>query len=156
MDLMSIAFAIVALIIGLVLGIFIQKKNDEKRVDGAKANAEAIVDDAIKQAQNLKREALFEAKEDNLKFRNEVEQELKERRSEATRLEQRLMQKEENLDIKSNNLDKRELNLEKKETEYIKRQEAISEKEKQVQILIDEQKLELERVATLSRQDARE
>lgn len=156
MDLMSIAFAIVALIIGLVLGIFIQKKNDEKRVDGAKANAEAIVDDAIKQAQNLKREALFEAKEDNLKFRNEVEQELKERRSEVTRLEQRLMQKEENLDIKSNNLDKRELNLEKKETEYIKRQQAISEKEKQVQILIDEQKLELERVATLSRQDARE
>ena len=85
MDFMSYAFAIVALIIGTVIGFYIRKKSDEKNVAGAKANAEAIVDDAIKQAQNLKREALFEAKEENIKYRNEVEQELKERRNEANR-----------------------------------------------------------------------
>lgn len=156
MDFMSIAFAIVTLIIGLVLGIFIQKKNDEKQIDGAKATATAIYDDAIKQAQNLKREALFEAKEENLKFRNEIEQELKERRNEANRLEKRLIQKEENLDTKSNNLDKRELNLETKESEYLKRKESLAEKEVEVQSLIDAQKQELERVAGLSKQEARD
>ncbi|MBS4461947.1 ribonuclease Y [Aerococcaceae bacterium zg-B36] len=156
MDFMSYAFAIVTLIIGFVLGVFIQKKNDEKKVDGAKANAEAIVDAAILQAQTLKREALFDAKEENLKYRNEIEQELKERRNEANKLENRLIQKEENLDIKSNNLDKRELNLETKESEYTKRKEALETKEAQVQVLINEQQAELERVATLSRQEARD
>ena len=154
MDFMSIPFAIIALIIGIGIGFFIKKKSDEKNIAGANANAEAIVDDAIKQAQILKREALFEAKEENLKYRNEVEQELKERRNEANRLENRLAQKEDNLDIKSNNLDKRELNLENKESEYQKRIEKLATKEASIQEIIDAQKLELEKVSLLSRQDA--
>lgn len=155
MDFMSYAFAIVALIIGTVIGFYIRKKSDEKNVAGAKANAEAIVDDAIKQAQNLKREALFEAKEENIKYRNEVEQELKERRNEANRTENRLIQKEENLEIKSNNLDKRELNLEAKEDDFSKRRDGLVNEEAKIQALIDAQKTELEKISMLSRDEAR-
>lgn len=155
MDFMSYAFAIVTLILGTGIGFYIRKKSDEKNVAGAKANAEAIIDDAIKQAQILKREALFEAKEENIKYRNEVEQELKERRSEANRTEKRLIQKEENLEIKSNNLDKRELNLEAKEEDFFKRRDDLVNKETRIQSLIDAQKTELERVSMLSRDDAR-
>jgi len=155
MDFMSYAFAIVALIIGTVIGFYIRKKSDEKNVAGAKANAEAIVDDAIKQAQILKREALFEAKEENIKYRNEVEQELKERRNEANRTENRLIQKEENLEIKSNNLDKRELNLEAKEDDFLKRRDGLVNEEAKIQALIDAQKSELEKISMLSRDEAR-
>lgn len=155
MDFMSYAFAIVTLILGTIIGFYIRKKSDEKNVAGAKANAEAIIDDAIKQAQNLKREALFEAKEENIKYRNEVEQELKERRSEANRTEKRLIQKEGNLEIKSNNLDKRELNLEAKENDFFKRRDDLVNEENRIQSLIDAQKTELERVSMLSRDDAR-
>lgn len=155
MDFMSYAFAIVTLILGTGIGFYIRKKSDEKNVAGAKANAEAIIDDAIKQAQILKREALFEAKEENIKYRNEVEQDLKERRSEANRTEKRLIQKEENLEIKSNNLDKRELNLEAKEEDFFKRRDDLVNEETRIQSLIDAQKTELERVSMLSRDDAR-
>ena len=155
MDFMSYAFAIVALIIGTVIGFYIRKKSDEKNVAGAKANAEAIVDDAIKQAQIVKREALFEAKEENIKYRNEVEQELKERRNEANRTENRLIQKEENLEIKSNNLDKRELNLEAKEDDFSKRRDGLVNEEAKIQALIDAQKTELEKISMLSRDEAR-
>lgn len=156
MDFMSIAFAIVTLVIGFVVGVFVQKKNDEKQVDGAKANAQAIVDDAIKQAQTLKREALFEAKEENIKFRNEIENELKERRNETTRIEKRLLQKEETLDKKSLTLDKRELNLESKEQSLLDRTENVKEKEAKAEALVAQQQEELERIATLSRAQARE
>lgn len=156
MDFMSIAFAIVALIVGIIIGFLIKKVSDNKRIEGAKANAEVIVDDAIKQAQNLKREALFEAKEENLKYRNEIEAELKERRNEVSRSENRLIQKEENLDQKGNNLDKRELNIESKEDDLNKRLQSITDKEARVNEIIQQQKDELERVAALSRDDARE
>lgn len=156
MDWMTIAFAIVTLIVGFGIGIFFQKKQEQSQIDGAKVTAETIVDDAIKQAAILKREALFEAKEENLKYRNEIEAELKERRIEATKLEKRLIQKDENLEQKSINLDKRELNLETKESEYSHRKENLIEQEKHVQSLIDMQQNELERIATLSRQEARE
>lgn len=156
MDFMSIAFAIVALIVGIIIGFLIKNMSDNKRIDGAKANAEVIVDDAIKQAQNLKREALFEAKEENLKYRNEIETELKERRNEVSRSENRLIQKEENLDSKSNNLDKRELNIESKEDNLSKRLQSVTDKEARINEIIQQQKDELERVAALSRDDARE
>ena len=91
MDLLQLTFAvIVALIIGVVIGYIFKKKSDEKHIGNAKANAESIVDAAIAQAKTLKREALFEAKEENLKYRNELEQELKERRTEVTGMEKRL------------------------------------------------------------------
>ena len=156
MDFMSIAFAIVALIVGIIIGFLFKKVSDNKRIEGAKANAEVIIDDAIKQAQNLKREALFEAKEENLKYRNEIEAELKERRNEVSRSENRLIQKEENLDQKGNNLDKRELNIESKEDDLNKRLQSVTDKEARVNEIIQQQKDELERVAALSRDDARE
>lgn len=156
MDFIGIAFAGLTLIIGLVIGYFFKKMSDEKQLTGAKANAEAIVDDAIKQAQTLKREALFEAKEENLKYRKEVEAELKERRNEVNRLETRLIQREENLDKKSDNLDKRESNIDAKEETYQQRKAELELKEASVQQVIDEQQAELERIATLSRQEAQD
>lgn len=156
MDFMSIAFAIVTLIVGIFIGFVVKNIFDNKRIDGAQANAEVIVDDAIKQAQNLKREALFEAKEENLKYRNEIEKELKDRRNEISRSENRLIQKEENLDQKSNNLDKRELSIESKEENLNKRQQSVADKEARINEIIQQQKDELERVAALSRDDARE
>lgn len=154
MAIQPLAFAIVALIIGIVIGYIFKQKSDEKMLNGAKANAEAIVDDAITQAQTLKREALFEAKEENIRYRNEIEQELKDRRQEATKFENRLIQKEENLERKSNSLDKREELLETKETDYLNRKEQIIEKELQVDQLIQAQQETLEKVAMMSRDDA--
>ncbi|XJS11562.1 ribonuclease Y [Aerococcaceae bacterium WGS1372] len=156
MDFKSIAFAIVALIIGMIIGFIVKKISDDKQIDGAKANAEVIIDDAIKQAQILKREALFEAKEENLKYRNEIETELKDRRIEVSRSENRLIQKEELLDQKSLNLDKRESNIETKENDLNQRNQNVTDKETRVNNLIQEQEAELERIAMLSRDDAEE
>lgn len=154
MDYMSIAFAIVALIVGIVLGIVFKTSSDKNNIEKAKVNADVIIDDAIKQAQTLKREALFEAKEENLKYRNEIEEELKERRSEVSRNENRLIKKEENLDQRVNNLDQREETLELRDKDLTKRQDAIVTEEDRVSELILKQTEELERVASMSRDDA--
>ncbi|EKB56207.1 ribonuclease Y [Facklamia hominis] len=156
MDFMSFAFASLTLIIGITIGYWIKRFIDQKRIAGARENADAIVNDAINQAQILKREALFEAKEENIKYRNEIETELKERRQEATRFENRLIQKEENLDKKSNNLDNRESLLENKEADYLERKEAIAQKEVEIEETLLKQKAELEKVAQMSRDDAKQ
>ena len=155
MNYMSIAFAILTLIIGLVIGFVVANANHKKNLENAKENAESIVDDAIKQAQILKREALFEAKEENLKYRNEIENELKDRRFEVSRSENRLIQKEESLDQKSANLDQRELHLEQKEEGYMERLEELNQKDDTISKLLESQEKELERIASLSREDAK-
>lgn len=155
-NLIPIAFAIVALIIGFVIGYVVKQKSYERNLAGAKANAEAIIDDAITQAQTLKREALFEAKEENIKYRNEIEQDLKDRRQEATKFENRLIQKEENLEKRSNNLDNRESLIDSKETDYLSRKEALSQAEEEIQALISQQQETLEKVAMMSKDEAKE
>ena len=91
---------------------------------------------------------MVEAKEEIHKLRNELEREIKERRSELQRLERRLMQKEENLDRKVDSLEKKEEILSRKEAEADKSQEKIND-------LYARQLTELERLSGLTSEEAR-
>ena len=54
---------IVALVIGIPLGILYRKKVAEKEILSAEEEAKRIINEAIKSAESKKREALVEAKE---------------------------------------------------------------------------------------------
>lgn len=154
MNFISIAFAVVTLIVGITIGYFIKQASDKEMIGGAKANADAIVDDAIAQAQNIQREALFQAKESSLKYRNEVEAELRERRHEVTRMEDRMINREENMDNREKSLDKREEDLSAQEIRVKERLSDLDKDQEKIQTLIDEQGKELERIAMLTKADA--
>lgn len=152
----STLFAIVGLIVGLPLGFFVANSRHQKRINGAQQSAEAIIVTAEKEASTLKKEALFEAKEENQKYRLEIESELKERREEIKLQETRLLQKETTLDRKDENLVKREHSLEDKEERLDSKNKLIGEREAEIAGLIEERQKELERVSTLSRDEARQ
>lgn len=154
MNFISIAFAVVTLIVGITIGYFIKQASDKEMIGGAKANADAIVDDAIAQAQNIQREALFQAKESSLKYRNEVEAELRERRHEVTRMEDRMINREENMDNREKSLDKREEDLSAQEIRVKERLSDLDKDQEKIQTLVDEQGKELERIAMLTKADA--
>ena len=101
-------------IIGLIIGggavgmfFYTREKNAEKNIADAEEQAKQIINDAIKNAESKKREALVEAKEEIHKNRSEYEREVKERRAELSKQERRLQQKEENLDRKIDAVDKK-------------------------------------------------
>jgi ribonuclease Y len=91
---------------------------------------------------------ILEAKEEALRLRAEVEGEVRERRTELARLEQRATQREENLDRRSVDMDSREDRLGRRETEL-----------DDLRLGIDAERAaaaaEMERVASLSQQQAR-
>jgi len=124
-------------------------KAGSKKIGSAEEKAREIIDDAIKTAESKKREALLEAKEENLKIKNDLDKEIKERRNEVSRGERRIAQKEENLDKKTDALEKREANLSRKEEE-------VSKKQKEVDELSARRVQELERVSGLTSEQAKE
>ena len=79
----AVVVAVVALIIGSLLGWNRRKSVAEKEISSAEEEATRIINEAIKGAENKKREAMVEAKEDILKQRSEYEKEVKERRGPA-------------------------------------------------------------------------
>ena len=76
---------VVAFVLGLLTCILIQRqkqKRDQGKIQDAEQEALRIVNEAIKNGESKKREALVEAKEEILRSRNEYEKEVKERRAE--------------------------------------------------------------------------
>ena len=131
------------------LGISYRKKIAEAEIGSAENEAKRIVDEAVKAAENKKRESLLSAKEEIIKNRNEAEKELKERRGEISRQERRLQQKEEALDKKAESMEKKDETLNRKIKEADEEKEKIAGIHKaQIEIL--------ERLSGLTAEEAKE
>ena len=139
------------LVIGILLGIWIRKRaarSAEEKISNADDEALRIVNEAIKSAENKKREVMLEAKEDILRSRNEYEKEVKERRAEQQKQERRLQQKEENLDRKTDALEKREEALNQKHA-------ALDKENEEIKIIKRSQTEMLERISGFTAEDAK-
>ena len=114
---------IIALVLVFVLAFFIgilyRKRVSEREIQSAEEEAKRIINESIKTAENKRREALLEAKEEIHKSRSEYEREVKERRAELQKQERRLQQKEETLDKKTDLIEKKaeQLNRKMQQTE---------------------------------------
>ena len=147
--LLAVGSAVVGILLGVVMGIVIRKNVGERKIGSAENEAKKIKEDALRDAESLKKEALISAKEDILRQRNEAEKEIKERRSEISRTERRLTQKEENLDKKSEGLEKKNELLDKK----LKENEAVRE---QINALLKREEVILEQISGISADEAKE
>ena len=132
-----------------LIAVAYRKKVIEKKIGGAEDKAKQIIDEALTTAETKKREALLEAKEENLKAKNSLEKETRERRAEIQRYEKRVLTKEENLDRKTELVEKKEHSLFLKEEELRKKKEQVSK--------LNEQRVqELERISGLTSEQAKE
>lgn len=136
----SISALLVGLIVGAAVSYFYMKKVNDSKITGATHTAKSIVEEAKREADALKKEALLEAKDETHKFRNEAENDIRERRLELQKQENRLLQREENLDRKDDALNKREAGLERKEEALSDRQQHIEQMEGKVEELVAAQK----------------
>lgn len=124
-------------------------KQDAEKIGTAEEKARSIIDDAIKTAESKKREALLEVKEQSLAAKNEVDREIKDRRAEISKQERRIQSKEDALDRKTDAMEKREADFAAKEAE-------LKKKQKKVDQLNDEAVAELERIAGMTTEQAKE
>ncbi len=143
----------IILFIGIIaafgIGYLVRKNIAEGKIKNAELTATTIVNDAVKEGETLKKEILFDAKEESLKLKESLEKDNRERRAELQKLENRLIQKEENLEKKLTNLERSEESLARKNKELEKKQE-------KVESMYDEQVKELERISGLTYEEAKE
>ena len=102
--LIAVLVAIAFGVLGCLLGWFLKKKSFDKKQGDIKKVTDKMLDDAREESKQIKKEAILEAKEQELKLRNDFEREVKEKRAEIARTENRLSQKEDSLDKKEENL----------------------------------------------------
>lgn len=156
MSAFGLFIAALAMVVGIIVGYVIRKVSYEKQIAQAHNSAEGIIAAAKKDAATAKKEAILEAKEESHRYRESVEQELKKRRDEVQRQEDRMLQRETTLDRKDSALEKRENAVSSREHKLDQRNEQIQKSQQQVTQLIEQRQAELEKVAQMSHEDAKE
>jgi len=142
---LSVGIGVLALAVGGLIGYTLKVRIGRGQVEAAQGTASRIV----AEAEAKRRETLLEAKEEAIRLRSQAENELKSRRDEILRLEQRIAGKEENLDRKTEAQERRE-------AELGRNRQQLDEQKTQLEELRQQQLREMERVAGLSASEARE
>ena len=140
--------AAVAGALGFYLGGENRKRTAEAKIGRAEEEAKRIVNDAIKAAEQKRKETIIEAKDEAFKLKSDADKEIKDRRAEITRQERRIDQKEEALD-------KRTAQMERKEEDLKRRSETVEARLDELEQLKLRQTEKLETIAAMSKEDAR-
>jgi ribonuclease Y len=144
-----VATLVITALVTWILASNYHKKVSDGKIGSAEERARKIIDEALKTAEDTKREKLLEVKEESLKTRNDLEKEVKDRRNELQRAERRIQQKEENVEKRSEAIERREQSLSAREENLNKKSEEVAK--------LNEQRLqELEKISGLTSEQAKE
>jgi ribonucrease Y len=147
---MEIVFGLIlGLLVGTGVGYVVRKSLAEKEVSSAENRAKSLVQEAQREAEAAKREALAEAREEAFRMRSEADADFKARRAEIEKKEDRISQRESALDTRATSLDRKEQAIEEKEAE-------IQRVRQELDRVAERARAELERVAGMSAQDAKQ
>ncbi len=149
------AVAVVLGVAGFLIGYKLLGIQRKGKISEVEKNIAKMKEDAAAECKQLKKEAILEAKEQDLKLRNEFERESKEKRVELQRMEQRLNQRDDVLNKRDTALMKKNEEVEEQKRRLdakIAEANALAEKvSRQHELMVEE----LEKVAQLSREEAK-
>lgn len=140
---------VLGLLVGAGVGYLVRKAQAESKATSAEVRARTILEDAERQAEAKKKEALLEAKDELFQMRAEAETDLKRRAIEIEKKEDRIAQREATMDARGNSLDRKEAAIEAKEEEL---QRAKAE----IEAIGTRARSELERVAGMTAAEAKQ
>ncbi len=141
--------AIIFSVLGFVLGGEHRRKTSEKEIGSATQEATRIINNALTEAETTKKARLVEAKDEIHKLRSDADKEIRERRSEVQKQENRLNQREEYLDKKADSLEQKTENLAVKQKE-------LDDKLLEIDGIKKSQFDMLERISGLTKEEAKE
>ncbi len=151
-----VVIGLLGLIAGGFAGAFLRKRIVESKFESLESFSKKILEEAHKEAKNVKKEAALQAKDMLYQMKVEVEKEAQEKREQLLAHESRVLHKEENLDRKLEHLEKRETRLSDRERGLDQIEKELKKKEAECERLMAEQRKQLETIAGISREEAKQ
>ena len=156
MDLIIIIPMVVVLIVlFFYFGWIFNSKVGKKSVVAAEEKSEQIIQDAKKEATNLKREKLLEVKDEWYKKKVEFDTEINHKKQKQQNLEKQLQLREENSEKKFDLVLQKEKEVRKLEKQVQDIKVNLDEKSAEINKLLVEQNDKLEKISGLTSEDAK-
>ncbi|MBU0691450.1 DUF3552 domain-containing protein, partial [bacterium] len=142
--------AIVFFVIGFVTG----RLQIKAKLAAARQDGDRIVADAQKEAETMFKEKMLELRDEQLRLRTSLENEIREKKDEIARQERSLKDRDAHLKTSKEEVDKRRKEAEKLINANQQKQKAIDEKQELLTRQVRESQEQLERIANLSKDQA--
>ncbi len=157
MDILShpILLALAGLLLGLIGGFFLRKQLVESHQENIKSQGKQLIQNAIVEAEQIKKEALLHSKEQAYQLKQAAEEAIRTDRAGLKDAKQQLGLKRDLLKKEKDRQDRHQKELNKKEGRLGQREKVLLEKNKEVDFLIGKQRIRLEQVAGISQEDAK-
>lgn len=156
MDLMFLILLIaVVVVVMFYMGWLFNSKLGKKSIVSAEERAKQIISDAEKEANNIKREKLLEVKDEWLRKKQEFDAEINQKRQKLQNYEKQLAIREENIDKKYELIIRKEKDTKALEKEIAVQRQNLDLKSQDLDKLIYEQNVRLERTAALTAEEAK-
>lgn len=152
MLILNIVIGLVGVAIGAGLALFLYIQNLKK----TKSTVSEIVENARKEADAILRESRLEAKDESLRIKQRAEEESRNKMREVREMEKKLVKREFYLERKMEIADKKAEELDRRDAALKKQQSVLSQKETEIQKIIEMQTDRLERIAGMSRKEAQD
>lgn len=140
---------------GLVLGILMMFIVSRAGLNKNQQKAELLLKEAQSKADTVVKQAVLDGRTQAHELKIAAEKEIKDRKAEVTDMENKLLRREDNLNFRDETLTSKEKQLDVKNAQLNEQMSKLDEKEKELQAKLDIQVEELERVASLSTNEAR-
>lgn len=147
--------AVVAILIGIVLGKMIFARNTQQKIQEAEEQAQKTLESAKTQADTLKEKKLLEAKEHFLQLKSEHEKDVLERSKKITEVEARIKQQQQSINDKTASLQKQVQENDQLKENLNKQLEIVNIKRTELEKHQEEHIKRLEKVANLSAEEAK-
>jgi len=158
MSIVTLLAALTGAAVGALVMALVQRAGAARvaqRAAAAEETAARILDEARRESETIRRDADLRAKDLLIEARAEAEREAREQRREITALERRLLQKEETLDRKTEAVDARESETAARDAALRQQEQAITARRQEAEARLEDVRRELERVAGMTRDEAR-
>lgn len=153
---MEALIALVAAVVGALLGAWVHRVFEQKAAGSVRAEAARLVEGATRDAEHLLKDARVQAKEELYRNRDALESEGQELRLEVKERERRLQKREEVIDQKLDLFSKREGTLHVMEARLQRREQEATARAEEVEALHEKGLEDLSRIARLTRDQAAE
>lgn len=148
--------AVLAVVAASVFSWFLSRRIGERKLANAEEFAQKIIAEAEKEAAIKKKEAVLEAKDEWYKAKANFEREFQNKRTELSKLERQIADKERDTSRKLEGISSRERNVSEKERMVGAREKGLVNRERELERLISDQNVQLERISGMSAEEAKQ
>jgi ribonuclease Y len=152
----AVVIPVAAFLVGIVLAVLVFQIIAKAKAKTFEHDLQRQIDGANKEAENIIKSAQIEAAAENIKRKEQFTAETNRIRAELHELEMRLSKREDTLDRQAELLQRQETALKQQEKEVEKRLRNIEAKDKQLSVLMAQQKNQLLKTAAMSIEEAKE